>query len=290
MSEINEPRSKQKRKGALPKYITAISMLAVCLVYTTIVNRDFWDSLSDSPGYFFGILAATFVILLPISATLGFIAWFITQKIQDTKFAFSPFWIGSLVVVAGCLYGGKLYMENVEVVQAAPKYSSSEKSDRGPFRDEAATPFPEYGTPVSEYARPKKESEFDPDRFIAEAAKVKPWDLYKLKLFDGSIEWARRPPYVPDDTLVMKRILGRVENTLSKPLASIDIRVTVFDGDKQVIEKFVFTQIWRKPNSLKVDPLPPGFVRSFSYPKRIERIPKDMSWQWERVGAKYAIE
>jgi len=242
MTETTDKPVRQKKKGEIPVYVTIATVLAVCLIYSGLANEDLWDSLSDSPGYFLGLLGASLVILLPISAVVGFITWFIVQKVNNTKFAFSPFWIGSLVVAAGCLYGGKIYMQNAENLEK--------------------------------------------ERIIA-ASQVSISSLKNIELFDGSMR--RSNSYGSSETYTINRVVGRIRNNLNRPLASVEIRVIIRNGDNEIIETFDFTR------SLSIyasgaDALLPGHARGFSYQKRIERIPKDYKVQWGIIGARYSID
>jgi hypothetical protein len=243
MTETTDTPDRQKKKGAIPVYATLASLFVICLIYTGIVNDDFWDSVSDSPGYFLGLLMASLLILLPVSAVVGFIAWFIVQKIKEDRFGFGIFWVGSLVVVVGFLYGGKVYMEKAE--------------------------------------------DLEWERNLA-ASKVGSGDLPKIELFDGTMRWAYS--YGGSETHTMDRVEGRIRNNLSRPLSSIQIRVVILNGGDEIIETFDFTQSWTKQHTYGTDPLLPGHARGFSYSKRIERIPKDMKWQWGVIGARYTFD
>lgn len=241
MTEESKATTTEVKKEIIPPFVAALILITICIIYTGIANDDFWDSMSDSPGYFFGLLIASIVLLLPISAVVGFVTWIIAQKVKETKFAFSPFWIGSLLALIGFLYAGKEYLEKVEDIEWERKVAASEVN-RG--------------------------------------------DLSKIQLFEGTMRWG----HSFGDTHTMDRVEGRIRNGLSRPIASIRIRVAILNASDEIIETFDFTQSWTQQYTYRQEPLLPGHARGFSYSRRIERLPKDLKWQWGIIGASYALD
>lgn len=118
------------KKGAMPFGLIAIIQIVICFIYTGLINDGFWNFLATNPGYFAGLSVASIVLLLPVSAVIGFIFWFILKKITSSDFAFGPFWIVSLLVLVAFLLAGKHYAEN----QTVSAGSVDRESTKTPLR------------------------------------------------------------------------------------------------------------------------------------------------------------
>jgi Ca2+/Na+ antiporter len=87
-------------------------LFAQCFFLTAINNETFVSNLTSRFGFAFGQLLASLLFLIPISALLGFIPWFMILKIQDKRYEFSKFWVVSLFFLCVFLVLGKSHLAN----------------------------------------------------------------------------------------------------------------------------------------------------------------------------------
>ena len=94
------------------KLTLAFLLFGQCFFVTSINNESFLLNLTSRFGFALGQLLASVMILIPISAILGFIPWFMILKIQNKKYSFSKFWVVSLFLLSVFLILGKSHLQN----------------------------------------------------------------------------------------------------------------------------------------------------------------------------------
>ena len=93
--------------GMSNRLVTSLLLLQ-SLIFSVFQHNDIFRSI----GFAIGTITSSLVILIPVSAVLAFIPWFMLLKIQEKRHSYGNFWVFSMALVCLFLALGQNHLEN----------------------------------------------------------------------------------------------------------------------------------------------------------------------------------